>query len=249
MSKRVVRSRPRWTLLIVAVWAVGVFSLEPSKGISPYLAGDAGTQTEEHEESSSSSSQMQAQQGSLVPSLFERTYVSVSAAAFQPKCQDTRYGQYGYGLESFGEGEECADVRGLGTYWGVEAYTGFVAGVQLPHGWTVASMEIVYILDEHRRRGVRCMLYSVDTRYRGRGLSEGDLMAICYGDEHASEVSGWWARRATTEIWNNPQVDNSRYSYYIHWAMLPADIDRGRLSALPICVIIGLARQVQATAP
>jgi len=247
MSKCTVGGLSRWILLIVAVWAVGALSVKPSHGVSPYLAEYTGKQTEEHDESSSSSSQMQAQQGFLVPALYERTYVSIPAAAFQPRCQDTRYGQYGYGLEVFGEGEGCEEADDMGSHWS-SLNEGFVAGVQLPHSWTVTAMEIIYILDDHRRTGMHCYLYSVDTRHGSRGWGAGDLMAICYAFDDPTEIQGWWARYLTADI-NNAQVDNSRYTYYIEWAMNAPRIATGRLSTLPICVIIELARPIHATAP
>lgn len=244
MGKRLLYRHVRWTLLAVGVVTVGLFAAGWRPLIAPQLADSAGQQSEEHQESASSS-QLQMQQGFLVPTLYERTYVSVPAAAFQPKCQDTRYGQYGYGLEMFDEGEECPEARYMGRAYGSPHGThGFVAGVQLPHDWTVTSMELVYVLDDHRRRSMECALY----RCGPHGWH--DLMAICYASDSPTDVYGGdRVRWITTDIRGNPLVDNSQYAYYLDWATYPPTINPEQLSTLPICVIIELARQVQPTAP
>lgn len=212
MGKYLLRAYPRWMAPLMAIVAAGLLLSAGWQSQPATLLVDSTGQSEESTESVSGSSELQSQQVTLMGTLFERTWVSVSAGAFQPVNGDSSYVNSGHVLWPPGPPE---------SYNELDLAESFVAGVQLPHGWTITRVESCYthsinleVYPEFSGYGhVGLKLLRWDTENAGEPYDDG--IASCYSADDPVEEFRPGVFKCTDDDIMNSVVDNSRFTYYL----------------------------------
>jgi hypothetical protein len=184
-----------------------------------------------------SHSTIQGTPGTLMGTPYQRTWISVPAAAFQPVFHDAQYEKPGHLLKVLASPSE--EPRS----------SVYVADVQLPHGWDITGMESCYYLrtdlefypELEGNGSVGVTLLRTDAAITD-GVRGSTAIAYCCPESDPVQefLPGSYKCLASSIL--APEVDNSRFTYYLE-CTFAAELaeDPAQLAG----VIIELSKEIQ----